>query len=440
MITDHAPLHQKKRNSRKLWLITGCLVGCSLYAAEREPIPPLTVERAVQLSLAHHPQLRVAEARRQAAHGRMIQAGRWSNPELELKAEEWPVSGGGNFSDAKHTIGISQTVPYPGKKRWDRQLALGDIQNESAQLALVKTDIERQTRAAFYKALAATNLVIVSAELLALAETSSASVRRQMEAGAATRQELLRVELYEEQTRAEHAALQQECVAARQALDTWLQDVQWQQAPLSGNLEETPAEDLLQIPFEQALTRHPAWLAAQLAETQAQHFQRRARLEPYPDVRFSLAGGRTGPAGESILELGITLPLPLWDRSKGRQLEAEAQSRAAAASVLVVRQELHRTWLAACQRYRTAIEQVRLHRERVLTKAEAALEAVRTAHQEGKIPLMDLLDTQRTVAQTRLLYQQKLLELALVQNELRALLFPHSLSKPAQPSIDVYEK
>ena len=59
---------------------------------------------------------------------------------------------------------------------------------------------------------------------------------------------------------------------------------------------------------------------------------------------------------------------------------------------------------------------------RILPKANEALRLVQTGFEQGKFGFIDLLDTQRTTAEVRLTYQQKLLELNVAQAELEALL------------------
>src|SRR5262249_61593167 len=82
----------------------------------------ITLEEAVRAALESNPELRASGARVDAAAGRAYQAKKWTNPELELNAEDWPVSNGRGFSDAKQTIGIAQTLPYPGKKSLDKRI------------------------------------------------------------------------------------------------------------------------------------------------------------------------------------------------------------------------------------------------------------------------------------------------------------------------------
>ena len=56
-----------------------------------------------------------------------------------------------------------------------------------------------------------------------------------------------------------------------------------------------------------------------------------------------------------------------------------------------------------------------------MPKANEAFSRVQTGYDEGKFPLLDVLETRRTAAEARLAYQQKLLELNIAQAELEAL-------------------
>ena len=116
------------------------------------------------------------------------------------------------------------------------------------------------------------------------------------------------------------------------------------------------------------------------------------------------------------------MPLPIIDRSKGKKQEAQANARIAEADQMAVEQRLLRDWGTASQRFRTAVEQVASYRERILPKANEALRLVQTGFEQGKFGFIDLLDTQRTTAEVRLAYQQKLLELNVAQAELEALI------------------
>jgi outer membrane protein, heavy metal efflux system len=381
----------------------------------------LTLARAIGLALEGNPELRASGARVEAATGRAYQARKWTNPELELSAEDWPVSGGRGFSDAKQTIGIVQTLPYPGKKSLDKRIGGAGVKLSEAELAVRRTEIVRDVKAGFFRVLASERLVEVSTQLVAVAESLASTARKRVDAGAVAYQEQLRAEVQLEQARTELRAFQREVSTARQMLATVLGRPDLKGARVSGTLAERPNPTLMERGGEKALTRHPSAAAAQANLDRAELGYRRARLEPYPDVKVGVSGGRLGDMDQSIIQLGFSLPVPILDRSKGKQQEARANVKIAEAELAGVQQQLEREWANAQERYRTAAEQVASYRERALPKADEALRLVQTGFEQGKFNFIDLVDTQRTTAEVRLAYQQKLLELNVAQAEVEAL-------------------
>lgn len=420
-------------------LATGaCLFGANALSADPPaPMPTgsvakssLTLEAAIRLALEGNPELHASGARVDAAAGRAYQARKWTNPELEFSAEDWPVSNGGGFSDAKQTIGIAQVLPYPGKKSLDKQIGSAGVKLSEAELALRRTEIVRDVKAGFFRVLASERLVEVSTQLAAVAESSAATARKRVDAGAAAYQEQLRAEVQLEQARTELSGFERELASARQLFVTALGRPDLKDVGLSGSLAEVPDANLADDGGAERLARHPSATAAQTNLDRAQVAHRRAGLEPYPDVKVGVAGGRIGESDESIIQMGFSLPLPILDTGKGKKQEARANVRVAEAELHAVQQQLQREWANAQKRYRTAGEQVATYRERILPKAAEALRLVQIGFEEGKFNFIDLADTQRTTAEARLAYQQKLLDLNIAQAELEALLQP----QPQQPS------
>lgn len=389
----------------------------------------LTLDEAVRLALASNPALRASGARVEAAAGRAYQAKKWANPELEVGAEDWPVSRRRGFADAKQTLGVAQVLPYPGKKSLDRQIGGAGIRLAEAEWAVRRTEIVRDVKATFFRVLASERLVEVAKQLVAVADASAATARKRVEAGAAAYQEQLRAEVQWEQARTELAGFQRELAATRVVFATLLGRPELKMATLAGALGETPVTALLEATAEGVLASHPSATAAQANLEQAELTYRRARLEPYPDLTLGVSGGRLGESDESIVQLGFSLPLPIVDLGKGKQQEARANVDVAEAEWQAIRQQLQREWANAQERYHTAVEQVGRYRDRILPKAEEALRLVQTGFEEGKFNFIDWLDTQRTTAEARRVYQEKLLEMNVAQAELEALLHP----EPTRP-------
>jgi outer membrane protein, heavy metal efflux system len=111
---------------------------------------------------------------------------------------------------------------------------------------------------------------------------------------------------------------------------------------------------------------------------------------------------------ESAFVLGFSLPLPLFDRNQGGILEASArltkaelERRAAEVRVSTALADAHQSLVNAADEVST------LHDE-VLPAAEQAFQATQEGYRLGKFGLLDVLDIQRTLFETRGRYLEAL--------------------------------
>ncbi|MDW8343653.1 MAG: TolC family protein [Verrucomicrobiae bacterium] len=427
---------------RLLLVVPLCAVGSDL------PQPPLTLPRAIELALANHPEARLARQRIEAAHARAIQSRLWPNPELELSADDIPTDHGG-LSEAKLMAGISQTIPFPGKKPLDSRIAQQDIHIAEAEARQRERELIRDVTIAFYTVLAAEKKVTVANDLVALAQTVTLAIRDRVATGAAATPELLRAEIELERARVEAAAVQRDLLEARRTLARLIaQPV----AEVTGELPETPA-GAIPHPAHPVGTEHRAVpeipdsshasfashqvnprLAAAAAQRQRAELElRRARLEPWPDITIGVAAGRDEATEETMMEFRIAVPLPIFDRAQGRRRETRALAEIARLEVDNTAQQLAQDRDIALARLHTAQAQADTYRHRILPKADEALRMVRQGYEAGKFSLLDLLDTQRTAFEARLAYYDTLLELNTAAADLAALADHPNLGRYGPP-------
>lgn len=380
---------------------------------------PITLDAAVQLAIEHNQELRAASARVTAAEGQARQARLWPNPAVEAASEDWPTGGGGGFSASKRLLGISQTIPFPGKKSLDGRIGASGVRVSRAQLSLRRLEIVRDVKTAFYSVLAGEKLVEVSRELARVAESSATAARKRVEAGAAPLQEQLRAEVSRDQASAALRGRESELIVARQALATVLGRPDLADAPVVGALPESAAAP--ESVTRGGLDEHPVVAEASAARERADFESRRARLEAYPDLTATVATGRVGFENQAIVQAGVSIALPLFDRGQGRKQETRANLEVAEAGLAASRQRLQLAWNAAVSRLRAASDQVITHRERIVPRAEEALRLVQIGFTEGKLGFIDLIDTQRTAAEARQALIERILEMNVARVELEAL-------------------
>ncbi len=382
--------------------------------------PALTLEEAVAQAHTNHPALAAAHQRVEAASGRAEQARLWPNPELELFSEDFPPNGGG-IASAQNMIGVSQTVPFPGKKGLDAQIGRQDIGAAELEYLVREREVVRAVRAAFCRALAAQKKAGVAGELVALNRSLVNVARQRIAAGAAGEQERLRAELEQERAGVEVTAAQRELAEARLALAAALGRPREPIASLDGELRaQAPVVDT-GTTGAKMLAQHPTLRGTAAARERAELELKRAKLDPLPDVTFGVSGGRNFAERETMMEFRVSLPLPLFDRAQGRKRETRALAAAARHDVTATEQQLLSELKQAATRLRAAGEQVEAYRLRILPRADEALKLVQAGYAAGKFGFLDLVDTQRTAAEARLAYWDKLLELNLALADLEAL-------------------
>ena len=396
-----------------------CLSLILLYASDRASATDLTLDEAVNAALDHNPALLAARQRVAAATGAAIQARLWNNPVIELSAEDMPTDDLG-LSRSKNLVGVSQTLPFPGKKSLDAHSAGQAVRVAESASRASELGVIRDVKIAYYRVLATDRRMVIAQQLVELAESLATTAAKRVEAGAAAAQEQLRAEIELERARAELANLRREQTEARQSLATLMGQPGNAEFALTGALSEAVELSTLAQTHDQLLRTQPR-LAAAMAERERAEFELlRARLDSLPDVTLGVAGGREAASNEDIVEFRVSLPLPLFDHGQGRRREALAKSRMAGAELTATEYRLLQELVSLEARLRAAAEQVAAYRQRILPKAEEALRMVQGGFDAGKFGFIDLLDTQRTVAEARLAFQEKLLELNSAQAELEA--------------------
>jgi len=383
----------------------------------------LSLERAIRLALANNPELAASDARKEAANGRAVQARAWPNPQLEVSSDDLPPGHGG-ISQAKNMLGISQTVPFPGKKRADIQIGAADAAASAADWRLSRANLVRKVKIAYCQVQIAEQSAVVASDLVRVADAAAAAAAKRNLAGEIALQEQLRADIQLEETKTEMVDAARETAVARQELAALLGRPDLASAPLTGAPDESGKSGLVTVDPSSIVAGHPAMVAAHARLDQAVATLRRAGLEPRPDVTVGVAAGRDQAANENLMALRLSIPLPLFDRNKGKQMEAHAGVREAEAELAATRQELLTSWAAAVARYRAAATQVTAHRERILPKSQQALRLVQTGFEEGKFNFIDYLDIQRTTGEARLAYQKKLFELNVARADLESMAQP----------------
>lgn len=347
----------------------------------------IDLSTAIQLAL-DQPAARAARHEAQASEALVDQADRLPNPALSYLRE------GQQAGTRTTTVQIDQPIELGHKRRARVALA-----REAAGLARIDAQVRRQAIRA--DVIAAYHDVLIAGHRLALAQALTDLARRTVDV-AAKRVVAGKVSPIDE-TRARLAAVDAatasaQATAALVIARTRLGALIGRPSSAIVLADESealpdagPLAALLARAGESAAVRRAR---GQLAALRAQaDVERAARV---PDVTLSVGTKRDDQLGRRQAVVGLSVPLPLFNRNEDalraalRRLDAAGDELAAAEAGTAA------ALTAAHTRYEAARHEARLLCDEVVPNARNAYEQTLKGFEYGKFSFLDVLDAQRT--------------------------------------------
>ena len=394
------------------------------YQSIPTPAPTGQLSLADVLSLAelHSPRLAAHTTDIQIAQARSRQAKRLPNPELELEMEN--MGGSGRFSgidSAETTLSLAQVVPLGGDIALQYELA--DVRRGQAQWAfkVARLDVLHEATVRYITALVADRRMALAQRELQWSHAIEQLITRRVDAGDASPVEKSRVlvPVVTAEVAVERASRQ--CDTASLALASLWGGRQVSFGGLTGALEQ-----LSPLPESDALVHlintnpQVAQWAAHISEYQAQ--AQLIKAQAIPDMTGRLGIKHHNEDDQMALVVGISLPLPIFDRREDDVLAARlgmtgARQRQRQAQ-LRLENMLSQSYaqLADSHDLATALQ------HRAIPAATEAYQATQQSFNEGKLPFLDVLDTQRTLFELELRYITALQDYHLAAAQIESLI------------------
>jgi cobalt-zinc-cadmium efflux system outer membrane protein len=184
---------------------------------------PVTLEKAIDLAIAHNPVLSASRWEQRAMEGRVIQAGLLPNPEIEAETENFAGSGVFNGFDAAETkVQLSQLIELGGKRaKRSTYAALG---RDLAQwdYEVTRADVVARVTLAFMTVLYAQERLTLMEKLLHLADEVLQTTSERVKAGKISPMEETKAEVDRSTSLIDVKRAKFELKAARRKLsDAW---------------------------------------------------------------------------------------------------------------------------------------------------------------------------------------------------------------------------
>ncbi len=408
------------------WLAALTLAAPTL-ASSQTPSTPLTADEAVREALARNLDLEAARLTIEVARGRRLQAGRLSNPELELAyTDDFAFAAEGERTSS---ISFSQRFPITARLAREREVAGKEVEIAEAEVREFVRELVAEVQGAFYRVRALDERLLVNRELVASVRRVEETTRARLRAAEASSAEvsLLRIETLQLEQEAQR--LRRERETAMAALRRLLGRGSGEDLVLTGELDPGPRATRMDLP-PAALdgSLRPDLQAARKLVERAEADRLLARSEILEDWTIGLGYDREravfdAPIGveqDSFLGLDLTIPIPLWNRKQGRIAAAAAalrrSRRARDALARRIREELE----AVQARVRSLRATVEVQETQILPEAIRARDLFERGYRQGLVGLAETLQAQRQYNEVRALHLELLGELRQAAIELEA--------------------
>jgi len=360
----------------------------------------LTLSEAWSLTVRANPGLAALRHSIDAAGHRVTQAGVRLNPELGVNIEQFSASLPG-FSQSEITVVLSQTLELGGKRSARRNVATAEKSRIEREAIISEFDLYLVVKERFYKVLYTQLGYELSRRSTESARELVSSARRMVTAGAALRADEILGQLALDRALLMEGDASAELNVSRMALAaSWL-DSTPQFDSVSGIFSNisgqwgTPKPNA-EVRSDFLFEADSVLMASRLLNAQAQR---------KPDL--TLGGGirRLEREDATTFVMGVSLPLPFFNRNKGNILAVRAEQEELRARRLQNRNDA----LSEVRQREARIAQILIQISTVesilIPQQQAASESMRVAYESGRLSYADLLEVERNLIE---LYSERI--------------------------------
>jgi outer membrane protein, heavy metal efflux system len=361
----------------------------SIVTAATASAVTLTLERAADYALAHNPSLAAAQLRIKEARGRVLGAGRLTNPELEVEFSQ-------NVRMPERAFGVTfmQRFPITARLRLEKAVSQAQLAAAEAEVRDVARKLAAEVRTLAVKLVALRAQRDLREQQIANSREQREFVIKRVQAGEASALDATQLDLEARQLEVEQLVLETTRAALIGELRGLLGVAANEPVEIRGSLAAPGA-----LPGKGTTAQSRADLeAARHSAEAARQAVGLAKARKWEDVGAGItaSGERMEDAPEGFsndyfLGVKFSLPLPLWNRNEGQIAEAaaaaERASKEADAMAFNIRSEIEgaRAEIAALAKLVAEMDGV------LLPKAAEVEDQLRNSYGTGQTALTEVL-------------------------------------------------
>ena len=336
-----------------------------------------------------------------AIEASVLQAGVRPNPDLAASIEDL------RKATRTTTIQLNQALELGGKRAARIGAAEQGRDAAYADLAAKRAEIRAVVITAFFDVLTAQERVSLAQSSVELSQRATTVASKRVLAGKVSPVEETKARVAEANVRLELNQAKSELAIARRRLAATWGDSSPRFAQANGQLGTLPAlpaaSDLAErIVGAPALSRARIEVDRRMALAEVEKTRRT------PNVTVSVGVKRAEDLGRNQAIVGVSIPLPLFDRNQGNLLEALRRTDKARDELSATQVRVSSDIAQAYGQFTTSRQAVDALQQEILPGAQSAYDAATKGFEFGKFNFLDVLDAQRTLLQAKSQYLRAL--------------------------------
>ena len=297
-----------------------------------------------------------------------------------------------------------------GGKRAARMDAADAFYNKAdAELATKQAEIHANVVAAFYEVLVSQERLTLAKSSVEIAELALDAASKRVKAGKSSPVEQTKSSVAASSAKIELVQATTQLSNSRKRLGALWGDSAPSFDRATGEVTHIPEVRSLND-FQALIDSSPSVKLAKLEINSREAMTRVERSKAVPNITLSAGVVNNQEVGLNQALLGLSIPIPVFDRNQGNVQEAVSRKFKAEDELVALKNKIQTNLVTQYERLNAARQATLALQTEILPNAQSAFDAANRGFSLGKFNFLDVLDAQRTLYQAKSQYVNALLD------------------------------
>jgi cobalt-zinc-cadmium efflux system outer membrane protein len=372
-------------------------------AEQLQNVNVISLQQALNLAMQGNPELAVSIREREAIDGVRMQASVRPNPSISTSIQD-------TRSENRQTfLQLNQEIELGNKRQVRMDAADALYSKANLELELKKAEIHANTVAAFYEVLVAQEKLKLTQSSVEIANAALNASAKRVQAGKSSPVEETKSNIAASTARIDSAQAKTQLLNARKKLAFLWGSTPTAFEAVEGNVTFVP--EFASLP--ELVTKLEQSPAVKLAKSEIASRNALTKIEQSkatPNITLSAGmvnNQELGGVNQALL--GLSMPIPIFDRNQGNLQEAVSREYKAQDELALLQNQLETQLATQYEQFIATKLMAKTYQTEILPGAQSAFDAATKGFQAGKFDFLDVLDAQRTLFQAKNQFIQALL-------------------------------